>query len=164
MYISLNINAYGIKQRTMICIKEGRKCRPRKVYCDVKNLSPNKSNNMGKRLHHFGPWHCLKFFILQKETSPSGSRNSPLVFSSVSLGSLSNHDDDGNENVTNLHINFDNEKQFCMFGTFSFFAEVLVLSTTWNDLYMFCSSVDDVSLWRRMFNFVFLPGSNLIPG
>ena len=39
---------------------------------------------------------------------------------------------------------------------FSFwhFEDVLVLSTTSNDL--FCSSVDDVSLWWQMFNFVFL--------
>ena len=32
--------------------------------------------------------------------------------------------------------------------------DVLVLSTTWNDL--FCSCVDDVSIWWQMFNFVFL--------
>ena len=34
------------------------------------------------------------------------------------------------------------------------FVDVLVLSTTWNDL--FCSCVDDVSIWWQMFNFVFL--------
>ena len=34
------------------------------------------------------------------------------------------------------------------------FGDVLVLSTTLNDL--FCSCVDDVSIWWRMFNFVFL--------
>ena len=34
------------------------------------------------------------------------------------------------------------------------FEDVLVLSTTWNDL--FCSCVDDVSIWWEMFNFVFL--------
>ena len=34
------------------------------------------------------------------------------------------------------------------------FEDVLVLSTTWND--MFCSCVDDVSIWWQMFNFVFL--------
>ena len=33
-------------------------------------------------------------------------------------------------------------------------ADVLVLSTTWNDL--FCSCRDDVSIWWQMFNFVFL--------
>ena len=32
--------------------------------------------------------------------------------------------------------------------------DVLVLSTTWNDL--FCSCVDNVSIWWQMFNFVFL--------
>ena len=32
--------------------------------------------------------------------------------------------------------------------------DVLVLSMTWNDL--FCSCVDDVSIWWQMFNFVFL--------
>ena len=34
------------------------------------------------------------------------------------------------------------------------FEDVLVLSTTWNDL--FCSCVDDDSIWWQMFNFVFL--------
>ena len=34
------------------------------------------------------------------------------------------------------------------------FVDVLVLSTTWNDL--FCSCVDDVSIWWQKFNFVFL--------
>ena len=32
--------------------------------------------------------------------------------------------------------------------------DVLVLSTTWNDL--FCSCVEDVSIWWQIFNFVFL--------
>ena len=40
------------------------------------------------------------------------------------------------------------------FFIFWHFADVLVLSTTWNDL--FCSCVDDVSIWWQMFNFVFL--------
>ena len=34
------------------------------------------------------------------------------------------------------------------------FADVLVLSTTWNHL--FCSCVDDVSIWWQMFKFVLL--------
>ena len=33
------------------------------------------------------------------------------------------------------------------------FEDVLVLSTTWNDL--FCSCVDDASIWRQMLIFVF---------
>ena len=40
------------------------------------------------------------------------------------------------------------------FFIFWHFEDVLVLSTTWNDL--FCSCVDDVSIWCQMFNFVFL--------
>ena len=40
------------------------------------------------------------------------------------------------------------------FLIFWHFKDVLVLSTTWNDL--FCSWVDDVSIWWQMFNFVFL--------
>jgi len=40
------------------------------------------------------------------------------------------------------------------FFIFWHFVDVLVLSTTWNDL--FCSWVDDVSAWSQMFNFVFL--------
>ena len=40
------------------------------------------------------------------------------------------------------------------FFIFGHSADVLVLSTTWNDL--FCSCEDDVSTWWKMFNFVFL--------
>ena len=40
------------------------------------------------------------------------------------------------------------------FFIFWHFEDVLVLSTTWNDL--FCSCVDNVSIWWQMFNFVFL--------
>ena len=40
------------------------------------------------------------------------------------------------------------------FFIFSHFADVLVRSTTWNDL--FCSCVDDLSIWWQKFNFVFL--------
>ena len=40
------------------------------------------------------------------------------------------------------------------FFIFWHFEDVLVLSTTWNDL--FCSCVDDVSIWSQMFNFVLL--------
>ena len=39
------------------------------------------------------------------------------------------------------------------FFIFWHFADVRVLSTTWNDL--FCSCVDDLSIWWQMFNFVF---------
>ena len=41
------------------------------------------------------------------------------------------------------------------FFIFLHFADVLVLSMTWND--MFCSCVDDVSIWWETFNFAFLP-------
>ena len=40
------------------------------------------------------------------------------------------------------------------FFMFWHFEDVLVLSTTWNDL--FCSCVDDMSIWLQMFNFVLL--------
>ena len=40
------------------------------------------------------------------------------------------------------------------FFIFGQLAAALVLSTTWNHL--FCSCVDDVSIWWPMFNFVFL--------
>ena len=40
------------------------------------------------------------------------------------------------------------------FFIFWHFEDVLVLSTLWNDL--FCSGVDDVSVWWQMFNFVLL--------
>ena len=38
------------------------------------------------------------------------------------------------------------------FFIFGHFEDVLVLSTTWNDL--LCSCVDDVSIWWQMFNFL----------
>ena len=74
------------------------------------------------------------------------------------LGSLSNHDDDGNKNPTNLHI-WQWKKGFLhalhvYFFIFWHFEDVLVLSTTWNGL--FCSCVDDVRIWWQMFNFVLL--------
>ena len=72
------------------------------------------------------------------------------------LGSLSNHDDDGNKNPTNLHIwqwktvflhallvHF---SSFAILETFSFF---LRPDVKWG-------FVDDVSIWWQMFNFVFL--------
>ena len=73
-------------------------------------------------------------------------------------GSSSNHDDDGNK--TPQICIFDNEKQYFArfaraFFMFWHFEDVLVLSTTWNDL--FCSCVDDVSIWWQMFNFVLCP-------
>ena len=73
------------------------------------------------------------------------------------LGSLSNHDDDGNKNPTNLHI-WQWKTVFLHalhvhFFIFWHFVDVLVLSTTWND--HFCRCVDDVSVWWQMFNFVF---------
>ena len=40
------------------------------------------------------------------------------------------------------------------FFIFWHFVDVLVLSTTWNDL--FCSCVDDLSIWWQMFNLVLL--------
>ena len=76
----------------------------------------------------------------------------------LTVGSLSNHDDDGNKNITNLHIWQWKNNTFARFVRAFFifwhFADVLVLSTTWKDL--FCSCVDDVSIWWQMFNCVFL--------
>ena len=74
------------------------------------------------------------------------------------IESLSNHDDDGNKNPTNLH-NWQWKTIFLHalhvhFSFFWHFVDVLVLSTTWDEL--FCSCVDDVGIWWQMFNFVFL--------
>ena len=75
----------------------------------------------------------------------------------IGTSSLSNHDDDGNKNPTNLHT-WQWKTVFAHFARALFifwhFEDVLVLSTTWNDL--FCSRVDDVSIWWQMFNFVLL--------
>ena len=75
------------------------------------------------------------------------------------IGSWSNHDDDSNKNPTNLHIwQWNWNSIFARFARAFFlfwhFEDVLVLSKTWNDL--FCSCVDDVSIWWQMFNFVLL--------
>ena len=65
--------------------------------------------------------------------------------------SLSNQDD-GSSNVTNLHTG--KWKALVLHAVFIFvhFADILVLSTTWNDL--FCSCVVYGSRWRLSFNFV----------
>ena len=75
----------------------------------------------------------------------------------VLLGSLSNHDDDGNKNLTNLHI-WQWKTVFLRalhmhFSFFWHFEDILVVSTTWSDL--FCGCVDDESTWWQMFHFVF---------
>ena len=75
----------------------------------------------------------------------------------LTIRSLSNHDDDGNKNPTNLHIwQWKTVFLHALHVHFSFFdfADVLVLSTTWNDL--FCSCVDDVSIWWQLFSFILL--------
>ena len=70
------------------------------------------------------------------------------------IGSLSNHDDDGNIfaylTVKSIFARF--ARAFLFFWHFE---DGLVLSTTWNDL--FCSCVDDLSIWWQMFNFVLCP-------
>jgi len=63
-------------------------------------------------------------------------------------GSLSNHDDNGNKNPTNLHIwQWQTVFLHALHVNFSSFD----ISKTWNNL--FCSCVDDVSIWWQMFNF-----------
>ena len=61
---------------------------------------------------------------------------------------------DGNKNPTNLYI-WQRKTAFLHalhvhFLIFWHFEDVLVLFMTWNDL--FCSCVDDVRWWRKMFN------------
>ena len=89
--------------------------------------------------------------------SQAGESSVPATFH-AGIGSLSNHDDDGKKNVTNLHIWKGKNSIFARFSRAFFlfwhFVDVLVLSTTCNDL--FCRCVDDLSIWWQMFNFVFL--------
>ena len=77
---------------------------------------------------------------------------------SATLGSLSNHDSDSNKLKTSQIWIFDDEKQIVRFALTFFilrhFADVLVLFTTWNDL--FCSDVDDVRTLPQIFNLVLL--------
>ena len=69
------------------------------------------------------------------------------------LGSLRNHDDNGNKNVTNLHIwQWKTIDLHALHVHFSFLDIPQTFSL--NDL--FCSCEDDVSTWWQMFNFVFL--------
>ena len=70
------------------------------------------------------------------------------------IGSLSNHDDDGNKHATNLHIWQWKTRFARAYFIFWHFEHVLVLSTTWNDLFFSC--VDDMSISWQMFNFVLL--------
>ena len=77
--------------------------------------------------------------------------------SPIAIGSLRNHDDDGNKNPRNLHIwQWKTVFLHALHVHFVFwhFKDVLVLSKTWNDL--FCCCVDDVCIRWQMFNFVFL--------
>lgn len=63
------------------------------------------------------------------------------------IGSLNNHDDDGDRNVTN--------SSFARFAriifTFMHLAAFFALWTKWNNL--FCSCVDDISTWPQTFIF-----------
>ena len=73
------------------------------------------------------------------------------------LGKLSNQDDDGNKNPIDFRI-WQWKKVFARlahaFFFFWRFEDVLVFTTTWNEL--FCSCVDDVSIWWQMLIFLFL--------
>ena len=81
-----------------------------------------------------------------------------VVVKTFTFGSLSNHDDDGNKKPYKFAYLTMKNSIFARFARAFFifwhFEDVLVLSTTWNDL--FCSCVDDVSIWWQMFNFVLL--------
>ena len=79
----------------------------------------------------------------------------------ILLGSLSNHDDDGNKPPHKFAYLTMKNSIFARFARAFFifwhFEDVLFVSTTWNDL--FCSCVDDVNMTN-----VPSAGSNLIPG
>ena len=76
------------------------------------------------------------------------------------IGSLSNHDYDGNKTPTNLHI-WQWKTVFLHALHLHFSSYVLVLSMTWND--PFCSCVDDVSIWWQMFKCCLLMSQPLVP-
>ena len=80
----------------------------------------------------------------------------------IPLRSLSNKDNDGNKNVTNLHIwqwkTVALQALHALHVHFSFL-HVVDPSRTWN--YLFCSCVDDGSTWQQIFNFVFLSRKRL---
>ena len=83
---------------------------------------------------------------------------STYVIESSTFGSLSNHDDDGNKNLSNLHIwqwktvslhaLHVHISSFDILKTFSFFLR--------REHDQFCSWADDVSIWWEMLIFVFL--------
>ena len=105
-------------------------------------------------LSHFSAaWKILRCRCSALPVELSGQQGAGRYVGSI--GSLSNQDDDGNKNPTNLHIwQWKTVFLHALHVQFSSFEDVLVLSKTWNDL--FCSCVDDVSIWWQMFNFVFL--------
>ena len=103
---------------------------------------------------------CAWTFFLWSKFIHCSSQTFSLALEHFSMteGSLSNHGDDGIKNPTNLHIWRWKKSIFARFARAFFifwhFVDVLVLSTTWN--YLFCSWVDEESIWWQMFNFVFL--------
>ena len=85
------------------------------------------------------------------------------------LGSLSNHDNDGTKNAKKIVYLTMKNNSFARFAQAIFisvhFADVIVLSTKWNDL--FCNCGDEVSMTNANFVFLSLKGlscSNLVPG
>ena len=73
------------------------------------------------------------------------------------IESLSNHDDDGNKNVTNFRIwQWKTIALHASLVHLGHLAGVFVLSTTWNINDLFCSCTDNVSILWQMFNLVFL--------
>ena len=93
------------------------------------------------------------------DVTPSNARRfHSSMGNPLAVKGLTKHDDEGNKNVTNLHSwRWQKVVLHALHVHSSFlnnFADVLVLSTTWNDLFRSC--VDDVSIWWQMFNFVCL--------
>ena len=100
--------------------------------------------------------YCYKLVLLWSSCTKHFMMSSHKCYQAI--GSLSNHDDEGNSNPANLHI-WQWQTLFLHalhvhFSYFDILKTFFFLYTTWNDL--FCSCVDDVSIWWQMFNFVFL--------
>ena len=93
-------------------------------------------------------------YQLVRSKIPTKKNNTVYGPVATTIGSLSNHDDDGNKFAYLAMKNSIFARFARAFFIFWHFDDVLVLSMTSNDL--FCSCVDDVSIWWQMFNSVLL--------
>ena len=130
------------RSSTWSCMfKEGTLHTLRNPSGDWKHFMCRKTNFLSKSRWYC--WSCNYFSLIMALTWQSKGQVLSIIID--------------NKNVTNLRTwqwKTIVLHALHMHSIFGHFKDVLILSATWNDL--FCSCVDDVSIWWQMFNFVFL--------